>query len=745
MIDDTARKLTIRELVAGEDTYRVPEYQRNYAWTATEITQLISDVRLAHAAEQSPFGGEDSAHRGAPAGGASPYFLGNIITTRAAHAALDVVDGQQRLTTLMLLIAYLRISLKTTPGAPDVPAKPLTFASRGMATDAIARLTAATTHDAALTALGGNLGQSPAGDSVATNASGAVQGLHAGYLAIRTEMERPVTENPRWATSFFKYLLDRVEMIRVVLPPGTDLNRYFEVMNTRGAQLEPTDIVRAKLMSALSADVAQMHTFARVWDACSQMEGYVQIALTHGDTSLRSEAFGSDWKWVKTPTFERLTEILGGNADESFPLTVGSRDLVTALADYLESRSAPADEAAEAQINRQYQATIQFPFLLLHALTLFEKLERPDPTHRTESGTDDAADADPLAEDPALNDKQLIRRFDAAFARGPGDTTRVPDPDKVRRFAVHLLRVRNLVDAYIVRRHQQGPSTGDDDGTWALHALEISQSGRTKKVAYQNTFDLHGTDKPAPDPDTSTVPEMRTDQRDLVLLQSMLRVTFTSPRSMRWITDVLEMALHHHFPRESCEGGAAPTTVLSAEEVRTYLKNLARERVRKSFLPVAPLGRTGPDDLQTSSTGFDIPRVVYTYLDYLMLDENFRENPQEDDSFAPVSSRDFIFRFRNSVEHFAPQGRDEETDAVVVTEPWMNSLGNLALVTVRQNSKFSNSSPTTKAGSSEAVLAQSPKLWRMAQRTRTAGSWGNEQIEAHHRECVELLLRDLYP
>src|SRR5699024_2492682 len=104
------------------------------------------------------------------------------------------------------------------------------------------------------------------------------------------------------------------------------------------------------------------------------------------------------------------------------------------------------------------------------------------------------------------------------------------------------------------------------------------------------------------------VPGMRTDQRDLVLLQSMLRVTFTSPRSMRWITGVLEMALHHHFPRESCEGGAAPTTVLSAEEVRTYLKNLARERVRKSLLPVAPLGRTGSDDLQTSSTGFDIPR-----------------------------------------------------------------------------------------------------------------------------------------
>jgi hypothetical protein len=745
MTDDTARKLTIRELVAGEDTYRVPEYQRNYAWTATEITQLISDVRLAHAAEQSPFGGEDSAHRGAPAGGASSYFLGNIITTRAAHVALDVVDGQQRLTTLMLLIAYLRISLMTTPGAPDVPAKPLTFASRGMATVAIARLTTANTHDAALAALGGALGESPANDSAAANASGAVQGLHAGYLAIRTEMERLITENPRWAATFFMYLLDRVEMIRVVLPQGTDLNRYFEVMNTRGAQLEPTDIVRAKLMSALSADVAQMHAFARVWDACSQMEGYVQIALTRGNTSQRSEVFGKDWNWVQNLSFERLTEVIGGDVHETVPPVVGSRDLATALADYLESRSAPAGEADEAQINRQYRATIQFPFLLLHALALFEKLEGPDSKPRTDSGTDNATDVDPLAEDPALNDKQLILRFDAAFARGPGDTTRAPDAEKVRRFAMHLLRVRNLVDAYIVRRHQQGPSTGDDDGTWVLRTLGVRTSRRKKELTYRDTFDPLGTERPEPAPEKSTPPQTRTAQRDLVLLQSMLRVTFTSPRSMRWITDVLERALRHHFPRESCDGGAAPTTVLSAAEVRTYLQDLARARAWKSLLPVAHLDRFGSDDLQTSSTGFDIPRIVYTYLDYLMLDEDFGENPQDDNSFQPVSSRDFIFRFRNSVEHFAPQGRDEETDTVVVTEPWMNSLGNLALVTVRQNSKFSNSSPTTKAGSSEAVLAQSPKLSRMAHRTRTAGTWGNEQIKAHHWECVRLLHRDLYP
>lgn len=42
------------------------------------------------------------------------------------------------------------------------------------------------------------------------------------------------------------------------------------------------------------------------------------------------------------------------------------------------------------------------------------------------------------------------------------------------------------------------------------------------------------------------------------------------------------------------------------------------------------------------------------------------------------------------------------------------------------------------AESSEAVLSQSPKLWPMARRTRAARAWGNDQIEEHHWEYVEL-------
>ena len=82
--------LTVEKVFAGEDvTYTVPIYQRNYAWRATQIEQLISDIQDAVGDEQ------DS------------YFLGNlIVTSRATATDFEVIDGQQRLTTLYLLLSY---------------------------------------------------------------------------------------------------------------------------------------------------------------------------------------------------------------------------------------------------------------------------------------------------------------------------------------------------------------------------------------------------------------------------------------------------------------------------------------------------------------------------------------------------------------------------------------------------------------------------------------------------------------
>ena len=58
-----------------------------------------------------------------------------------------------------------------------------------------------------------------------------------------------------------------------------DLNHYFEVMNSRGEQLEKHEIVKAKLSEQLIGDDVAMEKFCRIWEACSDMCFYIQQKL----------------------------------------------------------------------------------------------------------------------------------------------------------------------------------------------------------------------------------------------------------------------------------------------------------------------------------------------------------------------------------------------------------------------------------------------------------------------------------
>ena len=70
-------------------------------------------------------------------------------------------------------------------------------------------------------------------------------------------------------------------LYRIEVPENTDLNRYFEIMNTRGEQLEQHDILKAKLMAYLGENKrGEQEFFSRIWNACSDMTGYVQMHLS---------------------------------------------------------------------------------------------------------------------------------------------------------------------------------------------------------------------------------------------------------------------------------------------------------------------------------------------------------------------------------------------------------------------------------------------------------------------------------
>ncbi|GAA1233055.1 hypothetical protein JOF42_000789 [Microbacterium phyllosphaerae] len=631
-----ARLLTVGELFTDDTVYTVPVYQRNYAWRAPQIEQLISDIQdAASEVDSDPDAG---------------YFLGNLIVTARPSISPDfeVIDGQQRLTTLHLLLSFLTESRALTS---DTHTDRLRYESRPRAAEALRRVArnAATisTHDFA---------------------AREDTGIHEGFNVIQQFIKQhPTLRSPDALTAFADYLCRKVTLVRAELPKETDLNRYFEVMNTRGQQLQQVDIVKARLMSRLP-EPSEQSCFAWIWDACADMDSYVQMSLTRGKPDLRTVIFGDDWSWLSKRTFAELCDARAssmGTSAEAPPPSPSQMSLDEALHAY--SMRGQQDHGEDVD-NVRFRSTIDFPAFLLHALKVME-------------GGEDELEGQ-------LDDKRLIGRFEEAV---PGAAAE----QWVRKFAVTLLICRNIFDNLVLKR--QFTATANDDGDWSVQRL-IRRSSKGRHLAgYINSFSKGASDAEASgDVDETT--------SGIVLLESMLRVTYTSPRTMHWITRVLRSA-------------AAAGSPLAGSDLAGLLQDYARARVREAF-PVS-----------AQPQGFDIPRIVFTYLDYLLL----RDAPQ----------RDFRFSFRNSIEHFYPQRPDEHQSGAVVSPENLNLIGNLALVSVGANSKFSNSLPRAKAENFRSTIeAQSAKLHLMAETTREQG-WSDEQLVRHHREMVERIRRDL--
>jgi Protein of unknown function DUF262/Protein of unknown function (DUF1524) len=626
---------TVRELFDHQGTvYTVPVYQRNYAWRAGQVEQLIIDIQAAMAA------------------GDGGYFLGNLIVAPRDKAMTDyeVIDGQQRLTTLYLLLTFLA-EQGAAPYAGHIGR--LRYESRPRSAEALQRITAVPLSPASLTAEPAGAGNS---------------GIPEGSNAIEQYMNQHVRGEQRGR--FADFLRDKVTVVRVTLPSETDVNRYFEVMNTRGQQLAQVDIVKARLMSCLGSE-NERGCFAWIWDACADMDSYVQMSLTRGRPDQRAEVFGKDWSWLAATSFQKLLEFHSpADADSAASVSAGhSLTLDGALAKYA---AAGLPGTGEDEGNERFRSTIDFPAFLLHVL----KVKNGD-------------DAD---EEGHLDDSRLIRRFADAL----------PDGDSgqwVREFAFELLRCRNLFDNCILKR--QFTATNGDDGDWSLQRLVRRESKNGPTPGYISAFAVNSAESEE-DYDVDASPG------DLLLLQSMLRVTYTSPRTMHWITKVLGLL-----------NGSEPGTLPEARLVGV-LRGYARGKVREVF----------PADGEPP-TGFNVSRIVFTYLDYLLL----RGNPDPG----------YRFSFRNSIEHFYPQRPDEQQSGTAISPRYLDLLGNLALVSVGANSKFSNSLPKAKAENFRFTIeTQSPKLQEMADITRRQKQgWDEAHLLDHHKAMVNLLRADL--
>lgn len=314
---ETHISLSVNRLL-NEDTYAIPLYQRNFAWTYDEIEQLLNDVADAFQENRDNYN----------------YYIGTLVVNKENNI-FKIIDGQQRTTALNLIA----LALKHEFGFDRLKAVNLTFPARKKSNDNIQDLF-----------------------SKKKILEGDENELTRGYGHAKDALKKVLEERQLNPQSFVDYLFENVIIFRSILPEDLDLNLYFERFNSRGEQLEAHEILKAQMMAKFGTDQEMAQKFARIWDACAEFD---KPAASHfkmrrkraDDFQERERIFG--WHFSNY-SFKNIYDDIDFYQDKR-----------RKLSDILEKKI--NEEIIEVEKDfGDYTTVIDFPTFLLHVLAIAE-------------------------------------------------------------------------------------------------------------------------------------------------------------------------------------------------------------------------------------------------------------------------------------------------------------------------------------------------------------------------------------
>ena len=314
---ETHISLSVNRLL-NEDTYAIPLYQRNFAWTYDEIEQLLNDVADAFQENRDN------------------YYIGTLVVNNE-NDIFKIIDGQQRTTALNLIA----LALKNEFGFDRLKAVKLTFPARKKSNKNIQDLFAKKKI-----------------------LEGDENELTRGYGHARDALKKVLEERQLNPQSFVNYLFEKVIIFRSILPEDLDLNLYFERFNSRGEQLEAHEILKAQMMAKFGTDQEMAQKFARIWDACAEFDKPViktfQIRSRPNNTDEEGEKiFGKEFTNFKLESvFEKIRV-----------KKIEQRSLLDAITQTKYESSSLVNNGADIS---NYTTVIDFPTFLLQVFFIME-------------------------------------------------------------------------------------------------------------------------------------------------------------------------------------------------------------------------------------------------------------------------------------------------------------------------------------------------------------------------------------
>lgn len=428
-----------------KDEYIVPLYQRNFAWMEEQIRQLLQDLYDHH---------KDSGN----------YYLGSLVVLQRNDGKFEVIDGQQRLTALQIVCKELEITSRPClhyDSRPEVEAFFNTLYNSASCKDC--HKTYQSKENPKIKRLIDAL--SIVSETKIRNFEGKEISFGDFPMQVRKDMA--------------DYLRYRVILIRVPLPSDTDVAAYFEIMNNRGEQLQPHEVIKALIMGDKRLSANQRSIFATIWDACSQMNVPIQrsLAMFRKDDRV-GRLFGANYDSLKIDLLDKYQ-------------TDVKEESVRTIKDILRDNSIGVSSPKSDQIESRYSSIIDFPNFLTLVFKIYDNSVE-------------------------LNGDKLSTAYQKVISK------LYP-----MEFIAQLLTLRVLFDRYVVKVYAENEE--DENLQWVMHRPYLT---RESSLKFKNTFSENA------DADDSE-PEGVLQKRIIKQL-SMLQVSFRNRKYKNWLFDYLD-------------------------------------------------------------------------------------------------------------------------------------------------------------------------------------------------------------
>ncbi|WP_077749628.1 DUF262 domain-containing protein [Pseudomonas sp. FSL W5-0299] len=410
----TSELYTLEQIVdqPGEAwSFNVPIYQRLYVWGEDQINTLLTDIAHAYDRNEEQF-----------------FLGGTLLVEKTAQQdradglrRFDLIDGQQRFTTLWLLstvavwrevmgaFRFVRLKQGSQPR--------LRFSIREQVNVYLNSLM----HDT----------DAVVGEALDTQSMRHAQQLMMSFASTYVRASGGAVDEV-YLRGLADFVYRKVKLVLTHVPEGMDLNKLFEVINNRGVQLQHHEILKARLLQDIPA--ADRARYAALWSACADMSGFIErnlCAETHLEANQLGALYAAGQLVDTSAIHSALSYRVQSPLDDSSEAQLTLESIFASEEQSLDHTSDSSSDEGEEPWAR---SIIGFPLFLQHALRIW--------LHENSK-----------ADLKRLLDRQLLALFDEAFFAGVEVSAREAN---ARSFIDLLWRLRVLWDEYVIKWVDQG-------------------------------------------------------------------------------------------------------------------------------------------------------------------------------------------------------------------------------------------------------------------------------------------------